>query len=208
MIVGTHCWLLYSYNISMMVHWFPNRTPQEVIDWLQPPFNQFTQNSHRDRKCEGRQVGWLIVKAGKLVRQTDRQTVGRVDRRLQLFCCLFAQILHSQRELWCYCFRQPHSPPPLSITRKTQKTHTITSIIHPVHQSYLNTSSKRAVLSVSELAVGRQEEKQTGTVCLLAHASTIIRCGCMSTHTNAYVCTVNTHRHIIIAPWIPELHFL
>lgn len=91
------------------------------------------------------------------------------------------------------------------------------SIIHSIQQSYLNTSSNRTFLSVClpDLAAGKQEAKQTGRVCLTAHAWTIIRCGRLSKRINTRVCMyiyiyANKHAHIhtIIQPWIDKPHFL
>ena len=45
-----------------------------------------------------------------------------------------------------------------------------------------------------DLAVGRQQAKQTGRVCLPAHAWTIIRRGYLSAQANAYVCKLR-HTH-------------
>lgn len=62
------------------------------------------------------------------------------------------------------------------------------SIIHSIHQSHLNTSSKQAVLSVSiKFSCRNAGGKQTGRICLPIHAWTMIRHGCLSAHNNPYV---------------------
>lgn len=77
-----------------------------------------------------------------------QQTAGTWDSWMQLFSCLFAQLMHSQRKCWRYSFRQSHSLPPHSITPTTQKTHKTLCIIHIHLSHYLNISSRYIVLSV------------------------------------------------------------
>lgn len=93
---------------------------------------------------EDRQVG---QQTGKLVRQTDRQTDGYNSHS----AVCFQQLLYSQRKLWCYCFGQPHSPPPLSITLKTQNTHTITiyySFYSPKQFEYIKQAGGSVCVSI------------------------------------------------------------
>lgn len=99
-----------------------------------------------------------------------------------------------KNEPWCYCFRQPHFLSPIPIILKKQPTPPSPppiqspSIIHSIHQSHLNTSSKQAVLSVSiRFSCRNAGGKQTGRICLPIHAWTIIRHGCLSAHSNPYV---------------------
>ncbi len=128
-----------------------------------------------------RQTGRPTDKAGKSVRQTDRQAGGLTDGYNSSAVCLHNYC--AVKDSFDVIALDSPIPRHRSLSHRRHKKHMQSpSIIHPIHRSHLNTSTKQAVLSVcpSDLAVGRQEAKQT--VCLPAHAWTIIRRG-SSTHT-------------------------
>lgn len=153
---------------------------------LQPLFHQFvcieTQEEVR------RQTDEQANTRSKPVSQWDRQAAGLTDGYNSSSVC--SHNYCAVKESFDVIALDSPIPRHRSLSHRRHKKHIQSpSIIHPIHQSHLNTSSEQAVLSVclSDLAVGRQEAKQTARVCLPAHAWTVIRRGCLSVHADAYV---------------------